>query len=81
MQGELWTKTLELEGKLFKLGREHDKEMNPMARIAILGQMNKAKIQLVQYQNILLEFQKQEELKRIKRKMLGKMGASQAGTI
>jgi hypothetical protein len=70
MQGELWTKTLELEGKLFKLGREHDKEMNPMARIAILGQMNKARTQLVQYQLCIEEFNKQEELKKIKRKML-----------
>lgn len=70
MQSELWTKTLELEGKLFKLGREHDKEMNPMARIAILGQMNKAKMQLLQYQNCIDELKKQEELKKIKRKMM-----------
>lgn len=70
MQSELWTKTLELEGDLFKLLRKHDTEISPMARIALQSQIHKTKTRLMQYQHCLEEFQKQEELKRIKRKML-----------
>lgn len=69
MQGEIRLRTLQLEGDLFKLLRKYDREISPMARIAMQSQIHKAKTQLMQYQNCLDEFQKQEELKRIKRKM------------
>lgn len=69
MQGELRLRTLQLEGDLFKLMRKYDREISHVARIAMQDQIHKARVQLMQYQCCLDEFQKQEELKRIKRKM------------
>lgn len=69
MIGELRIEALKLEGDIFRLNRMMDREH----RINHYGELKKAlerkKVQYEQYVAILNEFDKQEKIRTIKRKM------------
>lgn len=67
MRSELYMKTLQLEGELFKLDLKLDKETNHNRYCAIKKEMELKRTQVEQYRMIIDEIEKQ---KTIKRKML-----------
>lgn len=69
MIGELRLATTLLEGEIFKLNMALDKETNLNKYCTIKKTIETKKVQHIQYRNLMDEFEKQEELKRIKRKM------------
>lgn len=70
MIGELRLATMQLEGEIFKLSMALDKEVNLNKYCTLKKEIEKKQIQHTQYRNMADEFEKQEQLKKIKRKML-----------
>lgn len=70
MIGELRIEVLKLEGDIFKLNRMMDKEHRIDRYRELKNVLERKQAQYQQYVMILDEFDKQERLKTIKRKML-----------
>jgi hypothetical protein len=68
--GEIRLAMTQIEGEVFKLELKLDKEVNLNNYCKIRKEMDAKKTQHTQYRLVLDEFEKQEQLKKIKRRMM-----------
>ncbi len=70
MKGELITESLKLEGELFLIGKKIDKETDLNKFIKLQKELHEKRVKFDQYNMILNELNKQESIKKAKRKIL-----------
>lgn len=70
MKTELITASLKLEGEIFRISRQVDGSMNLHEYVRLKKELNGKQVRHEQYQKVLQEMNKQEVIKKAKRKIL-----------